>query len=144
VQGVLPWVLSSLTIRYGWTRGRPGIWNLLGLLPVAIGAAGLIWVLALGLARIRELPERMQGLGSPYLVTRGPHAFTRDPMYVSELALWFGWTILFASAALLLALVTLLVSGPVRQAGQFQNGASESCGMWVVLDRQQSIELQTN
>jgi hypothetical protein len=144
MHGVLPWVLSSLTIRYGWTRGRPGIWNLLGLLLVAIGAAGLIWVLALGLARIRELPERMQGLGSPYLVTRGPHAFTRDPMYVSELALWFGWTILFASAALLLALVTLLVSGPVRQAGQFQNGASESCGMWVVLDRQQSIELQTN
>jgi protein-S-isoprenylcysteine O-methyltransferase Ste14 len=142
VHGVLPWVLSSLTIRYGWTRGRPGIWNLLGLLPVAIGAAGLIWVLALGLARIRELPGRMQGLGSPYLMTRGPYAFTRNPMYVGELALWFGWTILFGSAALLLALVTLLVQAPFVRPdnSRMEHRRAAECGLYLTGNSQLSYK----
>jgi hypothetical protein len=132
IHGVLPWVLSSLTIRYGWTRGRPGIWNLLGLLLVAIGAAGLIWVLALGLARIRELPGRM----------RGPYAFTRNPMYVGELALWFGWTILFGSAALLLALVTLLVQAPFVRPdnSRMEHRRAAECGLYLTGNSQLSYK----
>ena len=30
----LPWAISLLTPHYGWAAGRPGLWNLLGLIPV--------------------------------------------------------------------------------------------------------------
>lgn len=38
----LPWAISLLTPRYGWTDGRPGFWNLVGLVPVLLGSAGLL------------------------------------------------------------------------------------------------------
>ena len=41
--GVLPWALSWLAPRYGWTAGYPGSWNWLGLIPIAAGTAVLIW-----------------------------------------------------------------------------------------------------
>ena len=58
VLGVLPWALSLLTPRYGWTGSGPGIWNLLGLIPVVAGTAGLLWVFAVLLAQFppRHLP----------------------------------------------------------------------------------------
>jgi hypothetical protein len=40
--GVVPWAIAFLTPRYGWTENGPSIWNLLGLIPVVIGIAGLI------------------------------------------------------------------------------------------------------
>jgi protein-S-isoprenylcysteine O-methyltransferase Ste14 len=107
--GVLPWALSLLAPRFGWTEAHPGIWNWLGLIPLAAGAALLIWILASGLARFRELPERMERLASPFLITFGPYAHTRNPGYVAELALWLGWTILFGSLAVLLGFVVLTV-----------------------------------
>jgi protein-S-isoprenylcysteine O-methyltransferase Ste14 len=107
--GVLPWALSWLGPRYGWTAGYPGTWNWLGLIPVAAGTAVLIWMFASGLARIRELPERMERLAPPFLVTFGPYAYTRNPGYVAELALWLGWAILFGSVVVLLGLVVLTV-----------------------------------
>ena len=69
----------------------------------------LIWDFASGLARARELPERMQRLAPPFLMTTGPYAYTRNPMYVAELALWLGWAILFGSLVVLLGLVVLTV-----------------------------------
>ncbi len=106
--GVVPWAISLLTPHYGWTPNRPGIWNLLGLIPVVAGAAGLIWVFVLGLAQAAELPERIGLDWSPkLLMKRGPYVFTRNPMYVAELAIWFGWAIFFGSAAVLIAFVAL-------------------------------------
>ena len=107
--GVLPWALSWLGPRYGWTAGYPGTWNWLGLIPVAAGTAELIWIFASGLARFRELPERMERLAPPFLMTTGPYAYTRNPGYVAELALWLGWAILFGSLVVLLGLVVLAV-----------------------------------
>ena len=57
---IVPWALSWLAPRYGWTEGYPGTWNWLGLIPIAAGTALLIWNFASGLAHVRELPERMQ------------------------------------------------------------------------------------
>jgi protein-S-isoprenylcysteine O-methyltransferase Ste14 len=107
--GIVPWALSWLAPRFGWTAGYPGTWNWLGLILIAAGTAVLIWIFASGLARARELPERMQRLGPPFLMTTGPYAFTRNPMYVAELSLWLGWATLFGSLVTLLGLVVLTV-----------------------------------
>ena len=47
VWGLLPWAISLLTPHYGWTEGRPGLWNMLGLIPVVAGTIGLIWGVAI-------------------------------------------------------------------------------------------------
>ena len=51
----------------------------------------------------------MQRLAPPFLMTTGPYAYTRNPMYVAELALWLGWAILFGSLVILLGFVVLTV-----------------------------------
>jgi len=38
---------------------------------------------------------------------RGPFRFTRNPMYVAELGLWLGWTLLFGSASVLIGCIIL-------------------------------------
>jgi protein-S-isoprenylcysteine O-methyltransferase Ste14 len=38
---------------------------------------------------------------------RGPYAFTRNPMYLAEVALWLGWAIYFGSSGVLVAEVVL-------------------------------------
>jgi len=100
---VLPWAISLLTPHYGWAADRPGIWNLLGLIPVLVGTTGLIWGLALHSA---ESPEGIEWeLDKSYLLRRGIYAFSRHPMYLSELTLLFGWVIFYGSVALLIAFV---------------------------------------
>jgi len=96
----MPWAISLLTPYYGWTQSRPSIWNLLGLIPVLIGTIGLIWGLALHSA---ESPQGIEWeLDRSYLLRRGPYAFSRHPMYLSELTLLFGWVIFYGSVALLI------------------------------------------
>lgn len=103
--GVLPWALSTRMPRYGWTEGSPGIWNLFGLIVVALGAAVLIWILALS---INQTPERVKlGLTPSHLLMRGPYRLTRNPMYVAELGLWLGWAILFGSLPVLIGFLVL-------------------------------------
>lgn len=106
--GVVPWAISLLAPHHGWAMGRPGIWNWLGLVPILAGVAGLIWIFVLGFAKAAELPERIELDWSPkLLLMRGPYSFTRNPMYIAELALWFGWTVLFGSVANLIAFLVL-------------------------------------
>ena len=51
---VLPWLLSRLTPRLGWTEHGPAAWNVLGLFPVVAGALGLAWVYIVGFAEFRK------------------------------------------------------------------------------------------
>jgi protein-S-isoprenylcysteine O-methyltransferase Ste14 len=111
--GVVPWAISRLMPRYGWENGAPGIWNWLGLVPVTIAVALLIWILALSIA---ESPDRVRlGLTPPFLLVRGPYKLTRNPMYVAELGLWLGWALFFGSLSVLagglvlLSVVTLII-----------------------------------
>ncbi len=101
VWGVVPWPPSLLAPRYGWTAGRPGFWNLLGLIPLAAGIAGSLWTLVLHFAQSGEgldwEPDKN------HLLTSRPHAFSRDPMYLSELTLLFGWVLVYGSVAVFVA-----------------------------------------
>ena len=103
----LPWAVSLLALRYGWADGRPGIWNLFGLIPVMFGIACLIWIMVLGFAQI---PDKVKlEWNSPFLLTRGPYSFTRNPMYVAELGLWLGWAIFYGSFIVFIGFVVLCV-----------------------------------
>lgn len=96
----LPWVISLLTPRYGWTEGHPGIWNLLGLIPVIFGTLGLLWGVAVHSA---QSPHGIEWeLDKSYLLTHGMYAYSRHPMYLSELILLFGWIIFYGSFALII------------------------------------------
>jgi len=102
--GVVPWAISRMTRRYGWSEG-PGPWNLVGIVRIALGAALLLWVLVVGM---RKIPQRAKlGLTPPLLMMTGPYTVTRNPMYVAEIAIWIGWAIYFGSIAVLAAALVL-------------------------------------
>jgi protein-S-isoprenylcysteine O-methyltransferase Ste14 len=95
-----PWALSLMTPRHGWAAGRPGAWNLLELVLVVAGTVFMLWTISMHFAR----PEgvRMQRAQN-YLLSHGPYAYSRHPMYLSELAILLGWTFVYGSVAVLFA-----------------------------------------
>jgi protein-S-isoprenylcysteine O-methyltransferase Ste14 len=105
---VLPVAISAMAPRYGWADGSPAIWNLFGLIPVIVGIAGLIWVFSVMLAQIFRLPARVElEETASVLMTHGPFAFSRNPMFLSGLTVWFGWALFYGSAIILLISVIL-------------------------------------
>jgi len=103
VHVALPWAISLVAPRHGWAKGRPGLWNLIGLIPVAAGLGMIAWggclhfVAATGGWELQRTP--------PYLLAKGPYRFSRNPMYLFELAMWLGWGIFYGSRAVLIAFV---------------------------------------
>ncbi len=98
VHGGLPWAISTVGARHGWSSGGPGLWNLSGLALIASGIAILIWLLATGIEHAGELPQRIAlNWGPKVLLTSGPYALSRHPMYLAELALWLGCAVFFGS-----------------------------------------------
>jgi protein-S-isoprenylcysteine O-methyltransferase Ste14 len=80
----------------------------LGWIAVAFGAGVLLWTMVSHLRGMRALPEQVDLDWKPKLfLARGPYALSRNPMYVGELALWLGWTVVYGSAALLVATLAL-------------------------------------
>jgi protein-S-isoprenylcysteine O-methyltransferase Ste14 len=108
VWGVLPWAISLLTPHYGWAVGRPGTWNLLGLIPVVVGAAGLFWGMSAHTIHFPKLGIDWEPDKS-YLLRNGLYAYSRNPMYVAELILMLGWVIFYGSIAVLIALLAWYV-----------------------------------
>lgn len=105
---VLPWAISLLTPRYGWIGDRPSIWNWLGLIPVLVGTAGLLWGVAVHSA---QSPQGIEWeLDKSYLLSHGLHTFSRNPMYFSEMILILGWTIFYGSVAVLITAVIAFLS----------------------------------
>jgi len=104
----LPEALSEFSARHGWAGGRPGWLNLLGLLLIAGGFAGLAWCLRLHFVGTADSFET-QGTQN-YLVVRGPYRFTRNPMYLSGMAIWLGWVIFYGSVAVLGGFVVVWMS----------------------------------
>ncbi|HKY56019.1 MAG TPA: methyltransferase, partial [Anaerolineales bacterium] len=105
VHAGIPWALSLLAPRYGWIEGRPGIWNLLGLIPIALATLCLLWLMIL---HFSSMPKHVKlERTPPYLLTGGPYKFSRNPMYIAELALWLGWAILYGSIPIGVALLVM-------------------------------------
>jgi protein-S-isoprenylcysteine O-methyltransferase Ste14 len=100
-----PWAISLLTPRYGWTEGKPGVWNLFGLIVVAFAIVCLIWIFILGIAKTPE--KVVLEWNSSFLLMRGPYAHTRNPMYVAELGLWLSWAIFYGSVFILIGFAVL-------------------------------------
>lgn len=100
---VVPWAISLLTPHYGWRSGKPGPWNLIGLIPVLVGTIGLLWGVAVHSA---QSPQGLEWeLDRSYLLKGGFYAFSRNPMYLSELILLFGWVIFYGSIALMIGFI---------------------------------------
>ena len=108
VHAGIPWALSHVGPRHGWADGRPASWNLFGYAPIAVGAGLLVWIVVFGFTQYRRLPERVPMDWSPaLLMTGGPYAISRNPMYVGELALWLGSAILYGSIPVLIGFAVL-------------------------------------
>ena len=110
---VLPWLVSLLTPRLGWTEHGPAAWNMLGLFPVVAGALGLVWVFSVMFAQIPKLPpvvELDEGEGlftatSRILITHGPFAYSRNPRFLAATFIWLGWAIFYGSVVFLVLTV---------------------------------------
>jgi protein-S-isoprenylcysteine O-methyltransferase Ste14 len=108
--GVVPWAISLLGPWYGWTDGNPAVWNLLGLVPAVAGLLGLLWLTVHGYGQFARVPERVELNWDPkLLMTSGPYACSRHPMYLTELSLWLGWAVLYGSIIVLAGFVALCV-----------------------------------
>lgn len=85
----------------------------MGLIGVMGGALVIGWVL---LQHFERSPEGMR-IGNPfegpgYVITTGPYSFSRHPMHLAGMRIWFGWALFYGSVAVaigaaLLALVMI-------------------------------------
>ena len=145
LHGALPFGLSRLSDRHGWSAGHPALWNWPGLLPVAGGIAVIVWVIAL---HREEAPrhgwriEKTPFEPPRYLIVRGPYRYTRNPIYLSHLAIWSGWTLFYGSAALLLGVLFLWMAltfvivpyeerGLARELGEPYAQYQSRVGRWL-------------
>lgn len=102
---LLPWVIAMIGPRIGWLKFSPSSWNYFGLAAVAIGLSLYIWCLMNHFRTYRKSVRL--GFMPPHLVVSGPYKISRNPMYVSGLIGWLGWTVYFGSPAVLIAFLLL-------------------------------------
>lgn len=112
IQVLLPWAIAKLGPCFGWSQRTPAWWNLTGLIAVAVGLALYAW--CLGFHFRSYLASVRIGFSPPHLVIAGPYRVSRNPMYVSGLFVWFGWTVFYGSPAVFVALLLLWVAFALR------------------------------
>jgi protein-S-isoprenylcysteine O-methyltransferase Ste14 len=108
--GALPFGLSRLSYRHGWLSGWPAPWNLAGLLVVGCGMGIIVWVIALHRERAPRHGWRIEKTPFEpprYLIVNGPYRYSRNPIYLSHLLIWTGWTLFYGSVAVLLGVLFL-------------------------------------
>jgi protein-S-isoprenylcysteine O-methyltransferase Ste14 len=98
-------LFAVILLAPGVSFAAPAWLRALGLALVAVGGAlGTAGVLALGRSNLSVFPRPVEG-GN--LVTSGPYAFVRHPIYAGLILATLGWS-LFRANLLGLALATLL------------------------------------
>jgi protein-S-isoprenylcysteine O-methyltransferase Ste14 len=90
----VPVVLARRTRRLAVQASTPV--RLAGLTSLVGGLAGLIWSLSQHFEAVPEGGYKM-ALTPDYLLQSGPYRYSRNPMYVGELAMWGGWSLLLRS-----------------------------------------------
>lgn len=108
---VLPIAIGRRDRKAGWKAGRPGLINRLGVLPLGLGAAGLVWCMG---EHYRPGETVEVSLVPENLIASGPYRFSRNPMYVSEQAMLLGWVLYFGSPRVMGCSVAL--GGAMRYA----------------------------
>ncbi len=97
---IAPWLLSQVGPRLGWRGGTPSPWNLIGLALTAVAFSVLMWCVSLHFARYKA---KVPMVSTPqFLLLRGPYRFSRNPMYISDSAILFGWAVFYGSVTVLL------------------------------------------
>ena len=110
VHVAVPFGISRLSVHHGWVDGLPGVWNHVALIVVVAGATAIVWGAGLHVA---NTPARFGIEATPsYLLKGGPYRYSRNPIYVGVLTLWFGWALFYGSLSMLLAfaVATLIVT----------------------------------
>ena len=90
IVGFVPWALSTLGVRHGWTGSSPGVWNLMGLILVGEGSFFAILCLRVHFTAAPQgwLLERTPHYPtSGYLLTVGPYSAAGLPtIWLKELS----------------------------------------------------------
>jgi protein-S-isoprenylcysteine O-methyltransferase Ste14 len=105
IQVLLPWIVAKIGPRFGWSQLIPAWWNLTGLIAVVIGVGLYAWCLVFHYKSYRNSVRI--SFSPPHLVNTGPYKVSRNPMYVSGLFAWLGWTVFYGSPAVFVTLVLL-------------------------------------
>jgi protein-S-isoprenylcysteine O-methyltransferase Ste14 len=100
----LPVLLAWTTRRHALQAATPV--RVVGLASLVGGLAGMIWSLSQHFEAVPEGRYKM-ALTPNYLLQSGPYRYSRNPMYVGELAMWGGWSLLLASPTVAGATVLL-------------------------------------
>jgi hypothetical protein len=79
----------------GRTTGRRA--NLLGLLPVGLGAIALSRCYPAHRASAPGETVQISLTPDDYLVASGPYRFSRNSVYLAEQTMWLGWSLFFGS-----------------------------------------------
>jgi protein-S-isoprenylcysteine O-methyltransferase Ste14 len=110
LHGALPFGVSRILDRHGWSAGHPATWNLLGLVPVAGAGAVLVWIIVLHTRAALRHGWRMAPTPfepTQYLLVSGPYGYSRNPIYLSHCVIWSGWALFYGSVAVLVGVVVL-------------------------------------
>jgi protein-S-isoprenylcysteine O-methyltransferase Ste14 len=106
-------IAVAATTRRAALRGPLGV-RFAGVTSLVTGLAGLSWSSAQHFEAAPEEGYKM-ALTPDYLLESGPYRFSRNPMYVAEVAIWAGWSLVFTNPVLLGA-TTLVALGLGRAA----------------------------
>jgi protein-S-isoprenylcysteine O-methyltransferase Ste14 len=105
----LPLALARHDARHRPNAQASRITKRVGQLLVASGATIVVSATLEHLRHDRSSRERAPWPGAvpEFIVLGGPYAFTRNPMYVGELLMWLGWTLMLKSGTVAVGSATM-------------------------------------